>query len=553
MLAAAADPAAAAPCVTLPGGGTICGVADSRDGYQANEYLGIPYATAQRFENPTMVTPRDTFHADAPGSKCPQLEPTPSDPMNVAGDEDCLFLNIWTPSSATATSALPVLFFIHGGAFVFGASTSGKDGDLLYDGLELSNLGVDPKGVVVVTINYRLGALGFLVMPDATAPITGNYGFRDQIAALLWVQTYIRSFGGDPGKVTIVGQSAGATSVAYHAFSSSRSAGLFRSAFMESAPLGLPLPKAAHGTTRVSQLTVENYDPTRDCGYPQNQHRPVDAACLRNKDLISFKSLAAYGMEAYVKLARRYNSKTGKSTNLMPWGPILDGTLLVRPPLAGASDMASGQHIVLGTTRDEGAFFVDASSGNDISMDYYRNVVISLLGSFPNDLPSVYDCASDTCGPQFARLLTDYVFTCPAHALATRRPRETPVYAYQFAHVPSFGYPASADCRTEVCHNAELPFVWDSAKAAVGKCGAFTTPEQSLSDRMARLWASFVAAGDPNAVTIPGAPKWPAFDAGRRYLILDTGGFDTLPTVPQVAHCSYWDSKGYPGILPPAR
>lgn len=173
-----------------------------------------------------------------------------------------------------------------------------------------------------------------------------------------------------------------------------------------------------------------------------------------------------------------YYAETGPSTNLMPWGPILDGTLLVRQPLDGASAMASGQHIVLGTNRDDGAAFV--SIGNVISAVYYRNVVTSLFGSFPRDLPSVYDCASATCEPQFARILTDYVFTCPTHALATRRPGPTPVYAYQFAHVPSFGYPARADCRTEVCHNAErstgrLRAVPDEGKLSPGQSSTSPT------------------------------------------------------------------------------
>lgn len=542
MFAAAVQ--AQQPCVDLPNNAKICGSAESRDGYAANEYLGIRYATAGRFANPVLQTPAGTTMATQPGSICPQLSG-----FAVVGAEDCLFLNVWSPSNATPSSNLPVLVFIHGGAFVQGSSTGGQNG-LLFDGIEMSNLG-NPvpgvlRGMVVVTLNYRLGTLGFLAYKDgAGGQIAGNFGFLDQLAALQWVQKNIASFGGNPSQVTLAGQSAGAISVGYHAYSSTRSAGYFQQAILESNPMALPLPAASNGTTAVSAAVAKNLSCTT-------------AACLTAAD---YRSLTLYGMLAYEQMVLSYGTGTGPATNLLPWGPILDGSLLVRQPLAGARSQLFQGPMIFGTNEQEGGFFeytveeLLATLGSPtIGPAYYNNFLTSLFGQVPTGLPGKYVCGGSDCGAVFADLLTDYVFTCSNHALGTFA-SATSTFGYQFQHVPSFPFPACGPltpciCQTEVCHSAELPFVWDSATAAGG---AFTPQEAVLSDRMARLWASLVANGNPNRPNGLWNTIWPIF-GGEDYLILDTGNFPISNTVAIEANCAYWDQLGYEGgILPGAR
>src|SRR5215469_1564910 len=213
--------------------GAICGLAidapptTNRDLYN---YRGIPYALPPVGDlrwAPPQPFPRWSvlLAATSFGAVCPQ--------DGVANDsEDCLFLNIWTPRAAVDRGRqLPVMVFIHGGYFVFGAGSLP-----IYDGAYLSASG----NVVVVTLNYRLGSLGFLAVPELG--LTGNYGILDQRQALHWVAENIAAFGGDPGKVTIFGESAGAMSVGLHLFSIPADRSLFRAAIMESNPLALPYP-----------------------------------------------------------------------------------------------------------------------------------------------------------------------------------------------------------------------------------------------------------------------------------------------------------------------
>lgn len=199
-------------------------------------YRGIPYAAPPigdlRWRPPAPVQPWDgTREAKEFSAACPQpasADPSSGDtPANTS--EDCLYLNVWTPAKS-AGEKIPVMVFIHGGAFGQGAGSIS-----LYDGTALAK-----KGVIVVTLNYRLGALGFLAHPqlvkESTNGSSGNYGLLDQLAALDWVQRNIAAFGGDPSRVTIFGESAGASSILLHLVSP-QSRGLYQQAIVESGPL----------------------------------------------------------------------------------------------------------------------------------------------------------------------------------------------------------------------------------------------------------------------------------------------------------------------------
>src|SRR5262245_10120306 len=228
-------PASAQDCVGTVDAptGQVCGLAietPANTGRALYSYRGIPYALPPvadlRWASPQPY-PRwsDLRPATSFGAICPQDGATDD-------SEDCLFLNIWTPRAAVERhQRLPVMVFIHGGYFVFGAGS-----DPLYDGSYLAASG----NVVVVTLNYRLGALGFLAVPELG--LTGNYGIMDQGMALQWVGENIAAFGGDPFKVTIFGESAGAMSVGLHLFSIPANRDRFRAAIMESNPLAIPYP-----------------------------------------------------------------------------------------------------------------------------------------------------------------------------------------------------------------------------------------------------------------------------------------------------------------------
>ncbi|WP_415842806.1 carboxylesterase/lipase family protein, partial [Nocardia ninae] len=281
-------------------------------------YRGIPYARAVRFGRPEPVAPwageRDATEF---GPAAPQLASRLERVMGsfeVAQAEDCLSLNVWAPPG----DGHPVLVFLHGGGFSSGAGSLGW-----YDGGEVAALG----DVVVVTINYRLGALGFLRLPGVSA---GNLGLRDQIAALTWVRENIAAFGGDPARVTASGQSAGAISLVAM-LSGNQAEGLFQQAILQSPPLGM-LPATPEAAERVSAKLL------RELGVEAEQLGEVPVAAL-----LAAQSAVAKGGEGQV---------------VPPFQLVADGELV-------ASDLARAVgerdvRMLMGTTRDEvAAFFSD--------------------------------------------------------------------------------------------------------------------------------------------------------------------------------------------------
>nr|XP_019565427.2 acetylcholinesterase-like [Aedes albopictus] len=190
------------------------------------EYLGIRYGTAERFEPSKLLEPQGHRNYSTQGNVCPQLDDI-NYPTKVLGEEDCLFLNVYSPKDGGVNSSFPVLVFIHGGSFTIGSAGYDVHGvDLLIE-----------NGITIATINYRLDVLGFLRYPEFN--ISGNYGLHDQHTALQWIQKYIDRFGGDPNRVTLMGHSAGASSINYHMYSD-QSAGLFQQAILLSGTFLMP-------------------------------------------------------------------------------------------------------------------------------------------------------------------------------------------------------------------------------------------------------------------------------------------------------------------------
>ena len=426
LLAAAAAPAQAPACapgtsVTAPAG-DLCGNVQTVGQAKVSEYLGIPYAKPPvRWQNPVAADPLGSFSATAYGKTCPQpwvcLCCNPgcvTKDLPATQSEDCLTLNVWAPGSPPDPQAkLPVMVFIHGGAFVIGSGTAPT-----FDGSHLAASGK----VVVVTLNYRLGALGFLALDQVTDTTNNNFGFRDQLLALNWVQTNIGAFGGDKGNVTIFGESAGAMSVGLHALSSSQSAGLFKAALMESNPLGVPY-KTLDQTEKIGETYYGAVTKLTNC--TKSRQDCLDAATApellcaeidKNLDPISgWKGLR----------------------DMLVWTPSIDGTLLKNEPMSGTL----GVPLVLGTNRDEGILFVSLALADQGSFGYLKYDYV--LGQmFPNDKkklknkPEAYKCGwSPDCTAQLTRVFTDYLFTCANRHLAATAPNAHPVYLYAFEEV----------------------------------------------------------------------------------------------------------------------
>jgi para-nitrobenzyl esterase len=471
-----------------------------------NEFLGLPYAAPPtgnlRWRAPqpaaawTGVRDATTF-----GPSCPQA-PSPFAPPGPFS-EDCLYLNVYTPTLRSGSDR-PVLVWIHGGGLV-------QDGARNYDGSKLA-----ATGTVVVTINYRLGALGFLAHPAlASRPggAAGNYGLMDQQAALRWVQRNIARFGGDPGNVTIAGQSAGGLSVLAQMVSPG-ARGLFARAIVQSGTFALNQQPLATAETAGQTFATA-------VGCPDQT-----AACLRNVPVSDL--VAKFGVE-------------------IPG--VVDGSVLTQP--IGAA-LARGQFarvpVINGITHDEELLFV-AGLGLTVSQGTNVPLAAPLDGSEANyqadiahalGVPDTRAAAIAAEYPlsaypnavaAFSLLVSDASFACPALQVDRwTAARGVPTYAYQFnddnAPVNILG--KSLGLAT---HGAELPYLFDQPNTPV----VLNPDQQALAASMRTDWARFAGTGNPSSRALP----WPSFD-GARVLSL-------VPLQPQVTtdfaaahHCSFW-------------
>jgi len=529
-----AQPSCMTPTIET-GSGPVCGlslVADAADGgghRAVAAFLGIPYAQTtagqNRWRPPVPAARHDGVRkATAFGPGCPQADPSPK---KAPQSEDCLSLNVWTPRTKTgsrADGALPVMVFIHGGSFINESSSLP-----LYDGRRLAASG----RVVVVTINYRLGVLGFLAGMEG---LSGNYGFLDQQLALRWVRDNIAGFGGDPNRVTIFGQSAGAMSVGLHLIAPG-SRDLFRAAIMESNPYGIPFKTLDHARSPAEAFRVEVGCVTDvlDC----LRRQPMSAVIAKQTSLLLTVDAMLAGFAGE-----------------LAWGPVVDGKVIPKQPVMAAI----GKPTLLGTNRNEGVLF---ASGQRLSLFGKREVpkieyelLLNLFFSSSDrrriDSDTRYRPVSGDDTKVMSQLLTDYLFNCPNRAVLAEA--IAPIYAYQFTHVPSFkvwpAIPLCAPDQQKVCHADELPFVFGNPTSVLRQLtppdDRFTPAERKLSQQMAGYWISFAEKLDPNHNN---APFWPAFTRAKPvWQALNT-------TVTQRtsldANCSMWNTVGYdvPGVL----
>jgi para-nitrobenzyl esterase len=468
--------------------GRIEGVAER----SVQAFRGIPFAAPPvgrlRFAAPQRevawagVRSAKEFGASAPQN--PMMLPLPG--MDVGAiDEDCLYLNVYTP--AADSGRRPVMVWIHGGGFVIGSGSQS-----LYDGIPLAARG----DVVVVTVNYRLGPLGFLHLADLCPELegaTGNAGIRDQLAALEWVQENISAFGGDPTHVTIFGESAGGMSVGT-LLGMPAARPLFRRAISQSG--------AAHNChTRETATTIaEHFLETLGIA-------PADAVKLRE---IPPDKLLDGQQQTVLKL--------GSSLGLLPFQPLVDGDSLPQSPLAAVeAGSVDDIDLLVGTTRDEWKLFgmldpkmakldEEGLLGRLERQLGERDTAERLLGVYKEARPDA------TTLDLFFAIETDRVFWIPAVRLAEAQSRHgDSTFMYQFTwESPAMGGALGA------CHAVELPFVFGVLDAKGAEMFAGGGPEaEHLSEVTMDAWLAFAREGRPGHAGLPGS-SWEPYSASKR-------------------------------------
>ena len=482
-----------APVVTTKLGG----VHGTLDG-SVREFFGIPFAAppvgALRWQPPQPHTAwTSPIDATKPGNSCPQTRFR----GGISGSEDCLYLNIYAPESSGAP--LPVMVWIHGGTFVAGSGAQ-------YNGHALADKG----RLIVVTINDRLGPFGFLVHRalDTNGAPSGNYGLLDQQMALRWVKDNIAAFGGDPSKVTVAGESAGAISIGDHLVSPA-AAGLFDRAILESGPFPHMIP-LAEAEKRGDQFATALGCSGADV-----------APCMRSKSTDAV--LTAIPASAI-------------SLGPPVWFPVMDGHLIPsQPDDAIAAGKLNKVPVINGSNHDEGTLFV--AFGKQLTPEEFTKGVESRFGNDAKRVLTAYPLSSYPSPTQASAAgFGDAIFSCRILKAGELLSAHVPVYQYEFndtnapnVFLPNPPFPFGA------YHGSEIQYVLGT----VGTRGASPTPaQQALSNAMMTYWINFISSGEP-----AGNPRWERFrPVDPRILSLSPDAIRYESGFSAAHHCDLWNS-----------
>jgi len=453
-----------------------------RDGVHV--FLGIPYAAppvgARRWRAPEPEEGWDGVREATRFSAQSAQTEFAMNAMMGGGQppcsEDSLYLNVWTPACDDARS--PVMVWIHGGAFIWGAGDTPW-----YDGTNFALHG----DVVVVTINYRLGAFGFLHLADlfdGEFAGSGNLGLLDQTAALRWVRESITAFGGDPDNVTIFGESAGGASVAT-LLGTPAARGLFKGAIPQSGA-------ASWVHTREIATTVAS--------------RMIERMGVKAGDVDAILATSTDDILGAMPAFRE------DGVNALPFQPTVDGVVLSQPPLdAIAAGNADGVAILVGTNRHEMTLFTLADAGlSSLDSAGVRTRVRAVLGDQADAIVASYESRRPNATPQelWLDLATDTVFRMPAIALLRAQQGHGPAWSYLFTwETPVFGGMLRST------HALEIPFVFDNLARGAEMFTGKGDERQAIADAMHGAWIAFARKHDPNHA---GLPSWPQYDLTRR-------------------------------------
>ena len=452
-------------------------------------YLGIPYAKPPvgnlRWKPPEPTQKwsgaRECINF---GPSCPQA---PSDEQVGRTSEDCLYLNVWTPAKSSSEK-LPVMVWIHGGAFAEGSGS-----EPLYNGHNLSK-----QGVVMVTINYRLGPFGFLAYPalskESPHGVSGNYGLMDQVQALKWVKKNIAAFGGNPANVTIFGESAGAMSVDI-LLAIPQSKGLLNRAIAESGPqwhFGF-LPPISD--LREAEKTGGQLATALGCSSAAD---PLAAMRTKTSDEL----ITAWGWTE-----QKISPPTGPQ-----FFPVVDGWLL---PGQLTTLLEEGkQHavpIIIGSNKDDGTVFGELAGLNKETAAQYESLIQSNAGDSAPEVLKMFPAGTDAQVPTAqSNLMTQMDFASfPRFVAGTVAKTKARAFLYQFTRVP----PTKMGAQLGAFHGSELPYVFGNMETSLG----YDQTDLDLSKAIMGYWTRFAKTGNPNG---GGQIEWPSYGPGDQNLTL---------------------------------
>ncbi|CAH1269315.1 BCHE [Branchiostoma lanceolatum] len=537
---------------TTSGSATDGPVVQTKDGpvrgmnvKEGQVFFGIPFAAPPtgdlRWRPPQPPKPWGPaiYNATKRSPVCIQYRCSPTDP-DYSGQcpppaererkEDCLYLNVFVPSTASPVSRKPVIFFIHGGNFDE-CSAMG----LLYDSRFFAN----KTDSVVVAANYRIGALGFLRAGTGKDAARGNYGLLDQVTALQWVQDNIAAFGGDENQVTLFGQSAGGYSVLFHLVND-ESDKLFHKAIASSAPTGL------YFRSQLESIIFGNdFAKILNCS-------AGDMKCMRAADVSKVRH--AQGAVHNTVVNPLHITEVFE-----PWGPIVDGDMITSQMVQSfSSGKFQKKPLIIGSNTEEAVLFIYQAVSSPMSTNRYQQLVLAVFKTSAFSVLTKYPPTNKGDErPTLTTMATQFIFTCPTRNLlkSALRHGHSNTWLYIFAHSISDdkvwgGYPY---CKGRVCHSADLPFEFQPLPLFPDY--SFTPEEQVLADSMAYYYGNFAHTGNPNtpgtrhtSLSANQVLNWPSFGSTKDY----TNMVYNVPKNSVVQgylqdKCDFWDEENvYP-------